>query len=110
MTVFPRDWSLKGQASTEALLHHLSVDEVETLMDWALAHPFWGTKIVGMHQLTTIAPQWQQQRNRAGIPPQPVDRGKPSSGKSPTVAERNTALLQRLHAQMTPPGEGGAAR
>ena len=110
VTVFPRDWSLKGQASAEALLHHLSVDEVETLMDWALAHPFWGTKIGSMHQLTTIAPQWQQHRNRAGIPPQPGDRGKPSSGQSPTVAERNTALLQRLHAQMTRPGEGGAAR
>ena len=112
MTVFLLDWTLKGQASAEALLHRLSVAEVETLMDWALVHPFWRTKISAMHQLTTIAPQWQQQRNQAcvAVPPQSVNRGKPSSGKPTTVAERNTALLQRLHAQLTPPAEGGAAR
>ncbi len=108
MTGFPRDWALKGQASAESLLRVLSVSDAEALMDWTLAHPFWGGKVTAMHQLITIAPQWQQQRNRqaAGSLEAEIERkwGTPTAPTRPgttTVAARNAALLQRLYAQST---------
>ena len=63
VTVFPRDWHLKAQASAQRLLGTLSIAEAEALMDWALAHPFWGTKISDMYRIVTLAPEWQQERH-----------------------------------------------
>ncbi len=111
VTVFPRDWALKGQASAESLLRTLSVSDVEALMDWTLSHPFWGGKVTAMHQLITIAPQWQQQRNRQAIESleseTELNRRSQSAPIRPggmSVAARNAALLQRLYAQSAEEG------
>lgn len=64
VTVFPRDWHLKAQTSTQRLLGTLSLAEAEMLMDWALAHPFWGTKITDWYRIVALAPEWQQQPHR----------------------------------------------
>ena len=63
VTVFPRDWHLKAQASAQHLLATLSMAEAEALMDWALAHPFWGTKITDWYRIVALAPEWQQARH-----------------------------------------------
>ena len=112
VTVFPRDWALKGQASAASLLRTLSVSDVEALMDWSLAHPFWGGKVTAMHQLITIAPQWQQQRSRqeaeytlgSEIEGQWDTASAPARPGSATVAARNAALLRRLYSQTAQEG------
>ena len=111
VTVFPRDWALKGQASAESLLRTLSVSDVEALMDWSLAHPFWGGKVTAMPQLIPIAPQWQQQCRRLAAEFLESDIARkwdtesaPTRPGSPTVAARNAALLQRLYAQSAEEG------
>ena len=111
MTVFPRDWALKGQASAESLLRMLSVSDAEALMDWTLAHSFWGLKVTAMHQLITIAPQWQQQRSRqeaeslgSEIEGQSDTASAPARPGSTTVAARNAALLRRLYSQTAQEG------
>ncbi len=63
VTVFPRDWHLKAQASAQRLLATLSLAEAEALMEWALAHPFWGTKITDWYRIVALAPEWQQARH-----------------------------------------------
>ena len=63
VTVFPRDWHLKAQASAQHLLATLSMAQAEALMDWALAHPFWGTKITDLYRIVALAPEWQQARH-----------------------------------------------
>ncbi|MDA8192740.1 MAG: helix-turn-helix domain-containing protein [Thermaerobacter sp.] len=96
VTVFPRDWHLKAAASATLLLRSLSVSDVEALMDWALAHPFWGDKLTQMRQLVSLAPEWQQARDR----PRPARwRGSGPPRDSGTVMDRNMALLRRLYAE-----------
>jgi len=98
VTVFPRDWHLKALASAAFLLKALSVAEVEALMDWALAHSYWGEKTTTMHRLVMLAAEWQQARQRPDIPRwQRGDDG--STNRGMTVAERNMALLRRLYAE-----------
>ena len=111
VTVFPRDWALKGQASAESLLRTLSVSDVEALIDWTLSHPFWGLKVTAMHQLITIAPQWQQQRNRQATESlesqTELHRRSQSAPIRPggmSVAARNAALLQHLYSQTAQEG------
>ncbi len=111
VTVFPRDWALKGQASAESLLRTLSVSDVEALMDWTLSHPFWGLKVTAMHQLTTIAPQWQQQRSRQATESLESEtalhrrsQSAPIRPRAMSVAARNAALLQRLYGQTAQEG------
>ena len=59
VTVFPRDWHLKAQTSAKRLLRALSMTEAEQLMDWSLAHPFWGSKVTQMYRLEALASEWQ---------------------------------------------------
>lgn len=63
VTVFPQDWHRKAQANAQHLLSTLSMAEAEALMDWALAHPFWGTKITDLYRIVALAPEWQQARH-----------------------------------------------
>jgi hypothetical protein len=94
VTVFPRDWHLKGMASATLLLRQLTVQEIEALMDWALAHPFWGPKTTDMRRLVALAAEWQQARRHPVAVPQ--------ASHAPqvlTVVDRNMALLRRLYAE-----------
>jgi hypothetical protein len=103
VTVFPRDWHLKAQASAKRLLATLSTDEAEALMDWALAHPFWGTKISDLYRIVTLAPEWQQERQRSlTVRSEAVA---PTPSRTETVPDRNMALLRRLYATATPSKE-----
>jgi len=99
VTVFPRDWHVKALASAAFLLKSLPVADVEALMDWALAHPYWGNKTTTMHQLVTLAAEWQQARQRPDHPTPPRFRGDMSPERGMTVAERNMTLLRRLYAE-----------
>lgn len=103
VTVFPRDWHLKAHASAKRLLASVSMDEAEALVDWALAHPFWGTKISDLHRVVALAPEWQQERQRLLTGQSDAPASVPS--RTETVPDRNMALLRRLYATATPAQE-----
>jgi len=65
-TVFKRDWDLTSASAAAGLMRHgLTLAECRSLMAWALADPFWGTRITHGKHLADAAPQWQRQVNGA---------------------------------------------
>ncbi|AUW92605.1 hypothetical protein BXT84_00445 [Sulfobacillus thermotolerans] len=99
VTIFPRNWHAKASTGAEVLLQSLSVAEAEELMDWALAHPYWGAKTTSMQRLVGLAAEWQQSRAR---PSRAVPLRTPGST---TVEAQNMALLRRLYTESLPQRE-----
>lgn len=62
VTDFARDWHLTSAGSADALLRSsLAPDDVRALMDWVLAHEFWGPKVGHFADIRRRAAEWQQQ-------------------------------------------------
>lgn len=60
VTSFARDWHLKAAAVAERLLRSgLSPPDLRACIDWALAHPWWGTRVTTMDKVADLVPEWQ---------------------------------------------------
>lgn len=94
VTAFEPKWQVKSQSVAERLIRQLGdAPQVQSLIDWALSHPFWGTKIRNMAKIADLAPEWQQR---------PLTENGPPVRAAPVLAsqfDRNTELLQKLMAQ-----------
>ena len=65
-TVFQRDWGLTSASAAAGLLRQgLTLDDARGLMAWALADPFWGTRVTHGKHLADAAPHWQRRLNAA---------------------------------------------
>lgn len=67
VTDFARDWHLTSAGSADALLRaDLSPGDVRALMDWVLAHAFWGPKVGHFADIRRHVAEWQQQQHLTG--------------------------------------------
>lgn len=76
VTYFARDWHLKAAGVAQRMLSGgLSPPEIQDLMDWALRHPFWGSKITTMDKIADLVGEWQI-----------AERGEPHGTQDPDLS------------------------
>lgn len=63
MTVFPRDWRLKAATKAQTILKAgLTPSDLQTVIDWCMAHEFWSDKVTTMDKVIDLVGQWQMQQ------------------------------------------------
>ena len=66
MVAFPRNWMTQTQRRVQQMVEDgWTAEDLMTLIDWCLAHPFWRNKVTTMDKVAVLAGEWQLQAKEA---------------------------------------------